>query len=303
MLSKTFHRLAAATLMLAALAPAHAAASSMSVGYQPMIATGLAAHHPFEAWLWFDKSRDPAVPGYEIPAGATMRITFPRAFVPKPGLPIGVVLLNGWVQGPIQAKTSIAPDPGDPRTLVLRFEEPVAANPPEAPGLKSIHLRTNELNPPRPGAYPISVRFENAGALEGTATAIAHITAAPIPNIAGYNHLSGGKDQEWQHAKVGAEAALPIDFLVTLPSEARSVVSLRPASAGGLDILSDGKPIGTIRTEGVPVTLTPVAFGPGYARLGIVRVRAKAGDTPGEAKIVAALDGGTRFTDHLVVER
>ncbi len=78
MLTKPICRAAGAALMLAALAPAYADAPSMSVGYQPMVATGLAARHPFEAWLWLDKPRDPAVAGYAIPAGATMRVTFPQ---------------------------------------------------------------------------------------------------------------------------------------------------------------------------------------------------------------------------------
>jgi len=51
------------------------------------------------------------------------------------------------------------------------------------------------------------------------------------------------------------------------------------------------------------VTLTPQAFGPGFSRLGIVEVHARAGMTPGTAQIIAALKGGTRFTVHLIVER
>jgi hypothetical protein len=69
-----------------------------------------------------------------------------------------------------------------------------------------------------------------------------------------------------------------------------------------MEILSDGKSIGSITTEGVPVTLTPQAFGPGYARLGIVEVHAKAGMTPGTARIIASLKGGTRYDIHLPVE-
>jgi len=66
--------------------------------------------------------------------------------------------------------------------------------------------------------------------------------------------------------------------------------------------LSDGKPIGSISAQGVPVTLTPEAFGPGYSRLGIIRVRAKAGNEPGTAEIVATLEGGTKYTINLIVD-
>lgn len=291
-----------AALMCAAPLPAQAAAPAMSVGYQPMVATGLAARRPFEAWLWLNRSRDPAVPGYAIPAGATIRITFPKGFRPRSGYPLSAVMLKGWVQGPIKTRFSIARDRADPRTIVIQFERAIAVKPPDEPGLKAIHVRTAEINPARPGNYPITVRFEKAGSLTGTTRATAHITRVPLPNIAAYNNLSGGRDEEWQRVKAGGEAPLPIDFLVTLPNVCRSFVSLKARSDGRLEILSDGKPIGTIRTEGVPVTLTPVPFGPGFARLGIIRVLAKAGETPGTAEIIAALKGGTHYTDYLIVE-
>jgi hypothetical protein len=95
---------------------------------------------------------------------------------------------------------------------------------------------------------------------------------------------------------------VPIDFLVTIPDVPRSVVSLKPQADGGLAILSDGKTIGSIRAGGAPVTLAPESFGPGYSRLGIIRVRAKAGTQPGNAEIVAALDGGTSYKINLIVE-
>jgi hypothetical protein len=79
------------------------------------------------------------------------------------------------------------------------------------------------------------------------------------------------------------------------------VISLKAGDAGP-GILKDGKPIGAITTHGVPVTLTPQMFGPGFSRLGIVEVHAKAGSTPGIAQIVASLDGGTQYTIHLIVE-
>jgi hypothetical protein len=50
------------------------------------------------------------------------------------------------------------------------------------------------------------------------------------------------------------------------------------------------------------VTLTPQAFGPGFARLGIIEVHAKAGTAPGIAQIVAKLVGGTQCVINLVIE-
>ena len=50
------------------------------------------------------------------------------------------------------------------------------------------------------------------------------------------------------------------------------------------------------------MTLTPQMFGPGLARLGIIEVHAKAGDTPGTAQITAALDGGPQYKINLIIE-
>lgn len=282
-------------------ATAFAAAPATTVAYQVMISTGLAARNPFEVWFIFDKSSDPRVPGYSLPAGATIRFTFPKSFTPKPGL-LGAVMLNGWAQGKIPAHFTVAIDNNDPHTVVIHLQKAISAGPPQAPGLKAIHLRTGFINPAKAGNYPIRIQFTDAGAMSGTTTAIARITARPVPNVAAYNQLHQARDEDWQRVKVGTEAPLPIDFLVTLPQKARAVRSLKPDGHGGLTILSDGKPIGSITTKGVPVTLTPQMFGPGFARLGIVEVHAKAGMTAGTAEIIAALKGGTRYEIHLIVE-
>lgn len=281
--------------------PALATAPRVTVEHQVMISTGLAARHPFEVWFVFDKSSDPQAPGYALPAGATIRFTFPESFTSKSGV-LGAVMLKGWAQGGIPADFTVAMDNRDPRTVVIHLEKGIEAGPPEAPGLKAIHLRTGLINPAKAGDYPIRIQFIDAGDLTGTTTAIAHIAPRPVPNVAAYNQLHLGKDEDWQRVKPGTEAPLPIDFLVTLPNKPRSVLSVRPDGHGGMEILSDGKPIGSITTEGVPVTLTPQAFGPGFARLGIVEVHVKAGMTPGTARIIAALKGGTRYDIHLVVE-
>ena len=168
--------------------------------------------------------------------------------------------------------------------------------------MKDIHLRVPVLNPTKAGNYPIEITFADAGALSGTTTAVAHITPKSVPNIAAYNDLSGGKDSNWQHVKPGQEAPIPIDFLVTLPSLPRSVIGLKPLANGNLSILSDGKPIGSVKAQGVPVTMSPQAFGPGKARLGILRIHVKAGDKPGNAEIIASLNGGTQYRINLVVE-
>ena len=290
------------TALAAATTIVSAAPDSVSVGYQPMTATGLAAGHGFEAWFMLDKATDPAVAGYAVPSGATIRIAFSRQFSPKPGLPMEAVLLYGWPQKAIAVKFDVAPDPTDARSIVLRLSDAIAAQPPAQPGLKAIHLHAPLLNPAKAGAYPIALTFEGAGVLSGATRAVAHITARAVPNIAAYNQLHDGRDEDWQHVKVGQEAPITLDWLVNLPDRARASMSLLPASDGSLTIAADGKPIGSIAIHGVPMTLKPESFGPGYARLGIIRAHATAGRQPGTAEVEAKLDGGTSTILRLVVE-
>jgi hypothetical protein len=290
-------------LFASTFVPALAGAPSVTVGYQPMVSTGLAAKQLFEAWFVFDKSPDPTVPGYAVPPGATVRFTFPKEFTPLMGKPhLEAALLHGWPHGAIQVPFTITQDEAEPRTVVVRIDQAIAIGPPERPGLKAIHVRTGELNPASPGDYPIAVQFIDAGPMSGTTSAIAHITDKPVPNVAAYNQLHQSRNADWQRVKAGAEAALPIDFLVNLPNESRSSIILAPAGDGAINILGDGKRIGSITTRGAPVTLRPQTFGPGFARLGIIEVHAKAGSQPGTAEIIASLDGGTQYTINLIVE-
>ena len=274
-----------------------------TIEYQPMTSDGLAAGYPFESWVVFNISSDPSIQGLALPAGATFRFIFPQAFTPQRDSRPQAVLLYGWSQGPIPVPFTIGLDPQDPRTVVLKLTGALPAGPPERPGLKAIHLRWGPLNPQLAGDYPISIQLSDAGEVSGTIQAIAHITPKPVPNVAAYNQLHEGRNEDWQHVKTGQMAPMPIDLLVTLPDKARSFMSLRPTSEGNLEILSDGASIGMVTRRGVAVTLKPEPFGPGFARLGIVRFYVTGGSAPGVAEIDAQLQGGPRYTIHVIVER
>ena len=282
--------------------PVMASPPGATIEYQPMTSQGLAAGYPFEAWVVFDKPSNPAEPGYALPAGATFRFTFPQAFIPKPGIHPEAVFLYGWPQKAAPVPFSVGLDPQDPRIIVLKLKEAFAVGPAERPGLKAIHLRWGPLNPTQAGDYPISISLSDAGGLSGTTQAIAHITAKPVPNVAAYNQLHEGRNEDWQHIKTGQTAPLPIDLLITLPDKARSSMGLHPVTGGNLEILSDEVPIGTVTQHGVPVTLKPESFGPGFARLGIVRFYVTGGSVSGLAEIDAQLQGGPRYTLHVVVQ-
>ena len=273
-----------------------------TVEYQPMTSHGLAAGLPFEGWIVFDKSPNPAEPGYALPAGATFRFTFPPSFTPQPSVHPESVLLYDWPQKAAPVPFTVGLDPQDPRTIVLRLKEAFPAGPPERPGLKAIHLRWGPVNPMREGDYPIAIKISDAGELSGTTQAIASITSRPVPVAAAYNQLHEGRNEDWQHVKTDQTASLPIDLLITLPDKARASMELRPITGGNLEILSDGVAIGTIIRRGVPVTFKPESFGPGFARLGIVRFYITGGLEPGITEIDAQLEAGPRYTLHVFVE-
>ena len=294
--------LVVALLGLLLTTPGFAETPPISVTYQPMVSTGLAAGHPHESWFVFDNWSDPNIPGYAVPVGATIKFSFPQEFIPEKGHPLGAVMLYGWSQKPIPVKFTAKQDDTYPRTIIIQFEQPISVENADNPGLKAIHLRTGILNPTMPGNYPVTVEFVDAGSLTGTTQAVATITKKPVPNIATYNSLHESRNENWQHVKSGQDLPLPIDFLVTLPDLPRSFVGLRANNDGSLSILSDGKPIGSIVAQGVPVSLRPEPFGPGQARLGIIRVHVKAGATQGIAQIIASLDGGTHYTINAVIE-
>jgi hypothetical protein len=274
-----------------------------TVEYQPMTSHGLAAGLPFEGWIVFDKSPNPAEPGYALPAGATFRFTFPPSFTPQPGTHPESVLLYDWPQKAAPVPFTVGLDPQDPRSIVLRLKEAFPIGPPERPGLKAIHLRWGPVNPMREGDYPIAIKISDAGELSGTTQAIAHITSKPVPVVAAYNQLHESRNEDWQHVKTGQTVPLPIDLLITLPDKARASMELRPVTGDKLEILGDGVTIGTITRRGVPVTFKAESFGPGFARLGIVRFYVTGGLEPGTAEIEAQLKGGARYTIHVFVER
>jgi hypothetical protein len=152
------------------------------------------------------------------------------------------------------------------------------------------------------GDYPVTIEILGAGEQTGTTEAYTHITARPVPVVAAYNQLYEGRNEDWQHVKMGQTVPLPVDLLITLPDKARSSIELRPGTSGNLEILSDGTPIGTVTRRGVAVTLKPEHFGPGFARLGIVRFYVTGGSVAGLAEIDAQLQGGPNYTLRIVVE-
>ena len=119
-----FRPYAVATASVLLLLPTWASADppETTVEYQPMVSTGLAAKHQFEAWFVFGKSLDPSVSGYAVPAGAKIRLTFPEEFTPSTAHPnLEGALLYGWPQGAIPIPFSVTQD-ADPRVVEVQID-------------------------------------------------------------------------------------------------------------------------------------------------------------------------------------
>jgi len=294
-------RLAVAAFWLAVV-PVVAMAHAIQVAPQPMVATGLVAGHQFEAWFVLDRPLDPTVPGYAVPAGATIRFVFPDNFKPDQSLPLQSVLLYGWPQKGIPVPFTVRIDPQNAQVVVLHLASAIEVKPPLQPGLKAIHLRAPLQSPVTAGSYPIVVTFADAGDLSGHETAVAAIAAAPAPAVAVYNQLHDGRDEDFQRVAAGAAVPIPFDFLVSNPGSYRATVVTETAPDGTIQILADERSIGTVRAERKNVTLIPVPFGPGYNRLGIFRLAAKAGEENGTVRVVASLKGGSTCFLTLIIE-
>jgi hypothetical protein len=118
---------------------------------------------------------DPGVPGIDLRAGGTVRITLPDAFVntgdpvlpssPACGPPLVVdcstaVFLQGWPQSPRTDFPNVTWEAAT-NTFVLTAVNDWLAAPPQAPGVKQVHLiALGFLNPERPGSYPVDVTIQ-----------------------------------------------------------------------------------------------------------------------------------------------
>jgi len=176
-------RLVLATVMVLFAATAWAAPPIAMIVYEPTAGDGFAVGSAFEAWVYLDRPPNPAIPGYALPEGATLRFRFPEAFLPQPDRGPRAELLSGGPSGPLGAPFTIYKDPEDARTVILILTAPLPSGSPGNPGLKAIRLSPGSLNPSEPGEYPITIEYSNAGELSGSTQAIARITKKPSADV------------------------------------------------------------------------------------------------------------------------
>lgn len=141
----------------------------------PVQADGLTVGAPTDFLINFGDP-DPVVPGLDLAEGATFRLTLPDDFVntgvrvagggePGCGPPLVIdcstaVLVQGWPQSPVLPFPDVHWE-ADTNTFVLTTTADWLANPPSAPGVKTLHLQAFGFrNPDRPGRYPITLEIQ-----------------------------------------------------------------------------------------------------------------------------------------------
>jgi len=213
-----------------------------SVVKAPITPDGDVAGAPTDLVVNLDTSLDPAFLGRALPAGCSVRVTFPKEFK-STGLPvqdlftpgcapgafqcITGIFLQGWPQHPILPHfpfppigpaTEYALTSDGTNTLVFTALEDLVVpnpNPAPGPGLKQIHL-IGFVNPKRPGYYPVHVEFAaGMGCTAESGVANVHIVRKIRPSVEVTSVFNeGAPNTIYQEAEASMPAPLAWDFLL-----------------------------------------------------------------------------------------
>jgi hypothetical protein len=211
-----------------------------SVRGAPVVPDGTVAGAQTDFVITLDTSLDPAVPGRELPALHTIKVTLPEGFVNTGAVPLRdlftpdcvplnlqcstAVLLQGWPQHPILPSF---PPGGAPQyslslegsnTLVYTADIPIVAGlPVPGPGIKQMHLLFFGFrNPTVPGFYTIQVEAQTGpgGAVE-TGAGVVRITPETRPHIGVTSVFNAGAPNTiYQTTAPNEFTPLPYDFLI-----------------------------------------------------------------------------------------
>jgi hypothetical protein len=156
---------------------------------------------------------NPATPGLSMSAGDTIRLTLPGAF--KRNEQVGVtsdadtnlVLTKGWPQAAVKlAGQYVVGYDEKTNSMTLKAVKEIGLDGPNAPGIKTIHLRARTFLNPVPGDYPVTVQQVAAdGALKAAwAGTIKVLPSAPSARLAPTNfHLTPGTNSDFQKTLPG----------------------------------------------------------------------------------------------------
>ena len=324
-----------AALMLAAVGTsALAQDESMSDGIvsavikAPIVADGDVAGALTDLVFVLDTDLDPAVPGRTLPAGSSVRITFPEEFqsVEVNAGPAATcedpcntgVILQGWPQRPFPPIADFySVEMDGSHTFVMTAVQDLA--PGGTPGVKQFHVILGGLtNPTEPGDYAITVEAGTGpdGAVE-TGTGVVTIHPAIQPSINPTSIFAKLTDEDpngnplYQEAAAGESPPFAWDFFL-FGSDGGGIVGaeLQQNDDSGGDIVQDGAVIGSFTIDapegatgqsvsgGPSVDATAPVLGKATARL---TATFTAGDMPGDYVTTFEMDGGNSLAMHVTV--
>ena len=297
-----------------------------SVVKAPIVADGDVAGALTDLVINYDISLDPSEPGRTLPAGKSIRVTFPESFA-STEVNVGPaatcespcntgVLLQGWPQRPFPPVPDFySVEMDGSHTLVFTAVQDLA--PGATPGLKQNHLILDGFtNPAEPGTYEILVEAETGpdGALE-TGTGVVTIHPEIRPSINPTSIFAKDADDApngntiFQESTVGGSPQWDWDFYL-FGADGGPIVgaALEQRDDTGGDIVLDGAVIGTYSIEapegatgqgvsgGPSVDATAPVLGKPAGRLTAVFT---AGDAAGDYVTTFEMDGGNGLQMHV----
>lgn len=273
---------AAALVVLLSAAPGIAAADrdhhdhelALMTTLAPVQPDGLSVGAPTDFLVSFAEP-DPNMPGISLEEGATLRLRLPQEFVntgdkvagaaePGCGAPKVVdcstaVLVQGWPQSPVPPFPDVNWE-ADTNTFVLTATADWRADPPAAPGPKTLHLTALGFrNPDRAGQYPVELEIQpdpNVPTTRKGRTTV-RITRRVPANVSVVSTVNGAPPPPFPNSiyqTVARDGGAPIDLLTYgLYLWGRDAVPLVGAEVrmrtrrSGLLVDRDRTPVGVVR--------------------------------------------------------
>jgi hypothetical protein len=261
--------------------PASSLGIVTAIDNAPIVADGTVAGAATDVVITLDRDLDPAIDGYRLEAGGTLRVRLPEAFrnTGKPALADAfsrddcvpgrldcttAVLLRGWQQSPIPPR--LPPKPvgkgkviytlglEEERTVVFTARVPICPGAPLPrsvnPGIKQVHLLLKGFRNPGPGRYPVAVEIRPDPAdperhHRGVGTL--EVTAKGRPTLA-MTRAFGKTNPRYLEARPSAEVA--VDYLLwDRDGKPLDGVTLVPTGTHTALLQRAGKKVGEVTIE------------------------------------------------------
>ena len=167
---------------------------------------------------------NPAIPGFAMRAGDSLRLAMPQAFKRNAQVAINaetdlnLVLTKGWAQGAVRLAGQYRVGYSEAsNSIMVRAAQDIGLDGANAPGIKVIHLRGRTFVNPMPGDYPVTVShlLGNGDTMATWTGQLKVLEAAPSARLAPTNfHLPPGTNADYQKVKAGQVAPYPLALLL-----------------------------------------------------------------------------------------